>query len=137
MSRGARLLSGGTAINRAGWFYEPTLLVVGDVRDEFVLNETFGPAAAVIVADSVDEAIEIANGTEYGLVGAVFTRDRRAATYVSNSLAVGMVKVNGPTTGADYWVPFGGSRASSFGPREQGRAARDFYTSTRTVTTFS
>lgn len=134
VGRGARVLTGGRRRGRAGWFYAPTLLAIDDAADEFACVETFGPVAAILTVRSVEEAITIANGTEYGLVGAIFSQDLTAATTIANALHVGMVKLNAPTTGADYWVPFGGDRASSYGPREQGRAARDFYDTTRTVT---
>jgi acyl-CoA reductase-like NAD-dependent aldehyde dehydrogenase len=131
--RGAALIAGGTAPERDGWFLEPTLLRVEDPGDRFVQEEVFGPAAAVLVAASDEEALRIANGTRYGLVGAVFGTDLDRAQRVAERLETGLVRVNAPTTGVDFHAPFGGERASSYGPREQGRAAREFYTKTRTV----
>lgn len=134
LGRGARLLAGGSGLEACGWFYRPTLVAVTDESDLFVHEETFGPVAAMLVVDTDDDAIRIANATRYGLSGAVFGEDVDRATAVANRLNAGMIRVNGSTTGADYWAPFGGDGASSYGPREQGRAALAFYTTTRTVT---
>jgi aldehyde dehydrogenase (NAD+) len=133
---GARVLTGGGQVPGAGWFVRPTLLEVSESTDKFVQEETFGPVAALMIVDSDEQAIRLANGTRYGLAGAVFSQDVDRATSVARQLTAGMIRVNGSTTGADFWAPFGGDGASSFGPREQGRAARDFYTSTRTLTIF-
>ena len=83
---------------------------------------------------SIRSRTEGANGVRYGLVAAVYTRDLGAALTLADRLDVGMVKVNAPTTGVDFHAPFGGDKESSYGPREQGTAARDFYTKTVTVT---
>jgi aldehyde dehydrogenase (NAD+) len=133
---GARVLTGGGQVPGAGWFVRPTLLEVRESTDKFVQEGTFGPVAALMIVDSDEQAIRLANGTRYGLAGAVFSQDVDRATSVARQLTAGMIRVNGSTTGADFWAPFGGDGASSFGPREQGRAARDFYTSTRTLTIF-
>lgn len=134
LRRGAGLITGGRRLAEAGWYYAPTLVRVDARLDPFVMEETFGPAAALLVAVSDDEAIEIANGTRFGLSGAVFTTDLRRGLGVADRLHAGMIRVNGSTTGADYWAPFGGERASGYGPKEQGRAAREFYTRTQTLT---
>lgn len=133
VARGAALLAGGDHPPLDGWFYPPTLLELTDVHDEFAQEETFGPAAAVIVASSDEEAVEIANATRYGLAAAVFSQDLDRATRVARNLKAGLIRVNASTTGVDFYAPFGGERASSYGPREQGRAAREFYTSSRTI----
>lgn len=133
VSRGARLLAGGSAPDESGWFYRPTVLAIDDPTDPFVHDETFGPAVAILVARSDDDAVRIANGTHYGLAAAVFGSDLTRATKLAQRLEAGMVRVNESTTGADFWAPFGGERASSYGPREQGREAREFYTKTRTL----
>ena len=97
-------------------------------------EEVFGPIAVVLAVADEDEAVRVANGVRYGLVGSVFTRDLDRALGLAARLDTGMIRVNAPTSGVDYLAPFGGEKDSSFGPREQGKAARDFYTSTRTIT---
>ncbi len=96
-------------------------------------DEVFGPICLVQDAGSVDEAVALANGVRYGLASAVYTRDLDRALDVSARLETGLVKVNNPTSGVDFYLPFGGEKDSSYGPREQGKAAQDFYTSTHTV----
>lgn len=131
---GGRVIAGGRSIDGAGWFVAPTL--VRDVpRDaELACEEVFGPICAILAARDVDDAIALANGTRYGLVSSVFTRDLDLAMAVVDRLDVGLARVNAATTGIDYWAPFGGVKESGAGPREQGRAARDFYTKTVTLT---
>ena len=94
----------------------------------------FGPFAAVLTAPDTEQAVALANGVRYGLAAAVFTRDLDAALGVADQLEAGLVRVNSPTSGVDFYAPFGGEKESSYGPREQGKAARDFYTSIHTVT---
>ena len=89
--------------------------------------------AAVIRADSAEQAVEIANDVRFGLVAAVFTTDLGRALRLSEELDTGMIRVNAPTSGVDFYAPFGGAKESSYGPREQGLAARSFYTESRTV----
>jgi acyl-CoA reductase-like NAD-dependent aldehyde dehydrogenase len=131
---GGQVIAGGRALDEAGWYVKPTL--VRDVpRDaELACEEVFGPVCAVLPARDADDAVALANATRYGLVASAFTRDLDQAMSVVERLDVGMTRVNASTTGVDYWAPFGGARESSVGPREQGRAARDFYTKTVTVT---
>jgi aldehyde dehydrogenase (NAD+) len=90
--------------------------------------------AAVLRVPSAEAAVEIANGVRYGLVASVFTQDLSRALTLTEQLDAGMVRVNAPTSGVDFQAPFGGAKQSSYGPREQGLAARDFYTETRTIT---
>ncbi|MCW2914565.1 MAG: aldehyde dehydrogenase [Actinomycetia bacterium] len=131
---GGRVLTGGRAGDGDGWYVPPT--VVENLPDdhELVCDEVFGPICAVQRVDDVDAAVAFANGVRFGLVSAVYTRDLNAALDVSARLDTGLVKVNSPTTGVDFYLPFGGEKASSYGPREQGKAAQDFYTSTHTIT---
>jgi acyl-CoA reductase-like NAD-dependent aldehyde dehydrogenase len=131
---GARLLTGGTAGDGAGWFVAPTLVdrLAPDAR--LAQEEVFGPIAVVLAVADEDEAVRVANGVRYGLVGSVFTGDLDRALHLAARLDTGMIRVNAPTSGVEYLAPFGGEKDSSFGPREQGKAARDFYTSTRTIT---
>jgi aldehyde dehydrogenase (NAD+) len=118
----------------AGHFVAPTLLGADDPADEVNREETFGPLLTLIRVPAPDAAVSAANATSYGLVGAVHGRDLAAATAVAERLECGLIRVNAATPGVDYYAPFGGEKRSSFGPREQGRAARDFFTTTRTVT---
>ena len=118
-------------------------LVIGGPTTSYVLQSlawcaaillVFGPIAVVLSVGDEDEAVRVANGVRYGLVASVFTADLDRALGLAARLDTGMIRVNAPTSGVDYLAPFGGEKDSSFGPREQGKAARDFYTSTRTVT---
>ena len=128
--RGA--IPGGDAFDR-GFFVEP-LVVRGVAPDaELAQRELFGPVLALFTAADLDHAIALANQTPYGLSAALFTRDLRAALRFVHRIDAGMVRVNGDTTGVDPHAPFGGVKGSSSGSREQGPAARDFYTETRTV----
>jgi alpha-ketoglutaric semialdehyde dehydrogenase len=131
---GGRILAGGGAGDGAGWFVAPTLVDGLPPTARLAQEEVFGPIAVVLPAADEDEAVAIANGVRYGLVGSVFTRDLDRALTLAARLDTGMIRVNAPTSGVDYLAPFGGEKDSSFGPREQGKAARDFYTSTRTIT---
>jgi alpha-ketoglutaric semialdehyde dehydrogenase len=131
---GARLLTGARPAVGDGWFQAPTLLTDVPPGDDLRTEEYFGPVCLVLDAASAEDAGRLANDVRHGLVAGVHTRDLRAALTLANQLDVGMVKVNAPTTGVDFHAPFGGAKESSYGPREQGTAARDFYTRTVTVT---
>lgn len=133
VGRGATILTGGDGFPGSGWYYRPTLLRVVDRDDPFAQEEVFGPAAAVLVARHDDEVVAIANSTRYGLSAAVFSEDVDRATRLARRVNCGLIRVNASTTGVDFYAPFGGEGASSYGPREQGRAAREFYTRTRTL----
>lgn len=98
-------------------------------------EEIFGPVAAVIPVDSYEQALEVANDTEFGLSSGIVTTSLRHATHFKRESQAGMVMVNCPTAGVDYHVPFGGRKGSSYGPREQGRHAAEFYTSVKTAYT--
>jgi len=138
LDRGARPLA--TAQPPAagdGHFVPPTLLATDDPADDVNREETFGPLLTLIRATDAEAAVGAANATRYGLVGAVHSRDVAAATAVAERLECGLIRVNAATPGVDYYAPFGGEKRSSFGPREQGRAAREFFTTTRTVTVVS
>ncbi len=131
---GGRVLTGGEAPEREGWFVAPTLVTDVDPGARVAQEEIFGPFAAVLTVPDVDEAVAVANGVRYGLAAAVFTSDLTSALEVADRLDAGLVRVNAATSGVDFYAPFGGEKESSYGPREQGKAARDFYTSVRTVT---
>jgi aldehyde dehydrogenase (NAD+) len=117
----------------AGQYLEPVLLRDVDPASSVAQDELFGPVLAAFRAADVGEAIELANRTRYGLSASLFTRDLRAALEYIQRIEVGLVRVNGDTTGVDPHAPFGGMKGSSSGSREQGSAAREFYTETRTV----
>ena len=97
-------------------------------------EETFGPLLTLIEVADEEAAIAAANATRFGLVGAVHGRDLGRAAKVAGRMSTGLRRVNAPTPGVDYYAPFGGEGQSSFGPREQGRAAREFFTSSTTTT---
>ncbi len=93
--------------------------------------------AAVIRAKGYDEALAIANDTSFGLVSGICTTSLKHATHFKRNAEAGMVMVNLPTAGVDYHVPFGGRKGSSYGPREQGRYAAEFYTTVKTAYTLA
>jgi acyl-CoA reductase-like NAD-dependent aldehyde dehydrogenase len=123
----------GTAEFNNGTFFAPTVVRGGDPDGVLAQRELFGPVLAAFSAEDLDHAIELANRTTYGLSASIFTRDLRAALDYINRIHVGLVRVNGDTTGVDPHAPFGGMKGSSSGSREQGPAAREFYTEIKTV----
>ncbi len=131
---GGSVMLGGAAIPGDGYFVAPTIVELPDTRAELAHEEFFGPICAFMRAVDIDEALRLANSTRYGLVAAVFTNDLTRALSIADDLDAGLVRINAATTGVDFHAPFGGNKASSQGPREQGRAAREFYTSTTTIT---
>ncbi len=130
---GGRLVTGGGAIDSAGNYLAPTLVDVADPSAELAQEEVFAPVCAIMSAADSDAALELANGVRHGLVTAVFTRDLDRVLDLVGRLDTGLVRINQPTSGVDLHAPFGGEKASGLGPREQGKAAREFYTSLRTV----
>jgi len=130
---GGRVLTGGTALDAPGFYLAPTLVELDQPDGQLATEEVFAPVAALIRAGSADDAIAIANAVRYGLVASVFTSDLSAALRRTRQLEAGMIRVNAPTSGVDFQAPFGGAKDSSYGPREQGMAARAFYTESRTV----
>ena len=98
-------------------------------------EEVFGPVAGVIRVKSFDEALAVANDTPYGLSGGICTTSLKHATHFKEHSQAGMVMVNLPTAGVDYHVPFGGRKGSSYGSREQGKYAVEFYTTVKTTYT--
>ncbi len=130
---GGRVLTGGRRLDAPGYYLAPTLVELDEPTGPLATQEVFAPVAALIRASSADEAIAIGNAVRYGLVASVFTSDLASALKLTRQVQAGMVRVNAPTSGVDFNAPFGGSKESSYGPREQGQAARAFYTESRTV----
>jgi len=98
-------------------------------------EEIFGPVASVIRVRDYDEALATANDTPFGLSAGIATASLKHASHFKRNSEAGMVMVNLPTAGVDYHVPFGGRKGSSYGPREQGRYAEEFYTTVKTAYT--
>ena len=130
---GGRVLAGGTAIEGAGNYLAPALVEVSDPGAELAQEEVFAPVAAVLEARDAVHAVELTNGVRYGLSTSIFTRDLDRVLDLARRLDTGLVRVNQPTSGVDLHAPFGGEKASGLGPREQGKAARELYTSLRTI----
>ena len=131
---GGRVLTGAAALDEDGYFVTPTVVAGAPSDAKLRRQEVFGPIAAVIEADTAEQAAEIDAEVPYGLVTSIFTNDLGAALTLTERLRSGLIRVNQPTTGVDFHAPFGGTGISSYGPREQGLAAREHYTSTHTVT---
>jgi aldehyde dehydrogenase (NAD+) len=135
---GARLAFGGERLERnpegqPGFFMRPALFT--DTRPDMRINreEIFGPVVSVMRARDYDEALAIANDNEMGLTAGICTTSLKHAAHFRRHAQAGMVMVNLPTAGVDYHVPFGGRKGSSYGPREQGRYAVEFYTTVKTA----
>jgi len=132
---GAMLAYGGNLLKREteGFYLEPALFT--ETRNDMRINreEVFGPVATVIPAKDYDEALAIANDTQFGLASGIVTGSLKHAAHFRRNSQAGMVMVNLPTAGVDYHVPFGGRKGSSYGPREQGRYAAEFYTTVKTA----
>jgi aldehyde dehydrogenase (NAD+) len=116
-----------------GYFMSPVVYRDVPVDAPLAREELFGPVLATFVARDAEEAIQIANAAQYGLSATLFTRDLRTALKYIDRIEVGLVRVNGDTTGVDPHAPFGGLKRSSSGSREQGPAAKEFYTEIKTV----
>lgn len=131
---GAELVCGGTPVERLtkGHFMAPA--VFAGTTNDMVINreEMFAPITCVIKAGSYEEALSIANDSEFGLTAGIMTRSLARASHFRANMRAGTLMVNLPTAGTDYHVPFGGRGASSFGPREQGQYAVEFYTTVKT-----
>ena len=132
---GAKLVAGGDRVKRStdGYYMAPALFVDATNSMRISREEIFGPVACVIRAKNYDDALAIANDTETGLSSGIVTSSLKLASHFKRHAQAGMVMVNLPTAGVDYHVPFGGRKASSYGPREQGRYAAEFYTPVKTT----
>jgi len=134
---GAQVLCGGGRLTGGlydrGYFIEPTILagVTSDMR--IAQEEVFGPVLALMVANDFEDAMRLANGVKFGLSASIVTNDLTRVHEFVNRIEAGLITVNLPTAGVEYQLPFGGTKESSFGMREQGPLALDFYTESRTV----
>ena len=132
-SEGGRTITGGGS-RGPGWYVDPILVTDLQPSSWAAQNEVFGPFCVVLRVDTVDEAVEVANGTDFGLVTALFTGDLDLALQLPGRLRTGMVRVNAGTTGVDFQAPFGGTGDSGHGERELGDATMRFYSWQQTVT---
>jgi aldehyde dehydrogenase (NAD+) len=136
---GATLTWGGERLNREtpGFYLQPALFTGVSNSMRIAREEIFGPVAGVIRVKDYDEALAVANDTEFGLSSGICTTSLKYASHYKRNSEAGMVMVNLPTAGVDYHVPFGGRKGSSYGPREQGAYAREFYTTVKTSYTLA
>ncbi len=133
----AKLVAGGERVKRAtdGYYLTPALFTDATNAMRIAREEIFGPVACVIRAKDYDEALALANDTEFGLSAGIVTTSLKHSSQFKRRAEAGMVMVNVPTAGVDYHVPFGGRKGSSYGPREQGRYAAEFFTTVKTAYT--
>ncbi|HCL64749.1 MAG TPA: aldehyde dehydrogenase family protein [Rhizobium sp.] len=138
-SEGANLVFGGERLNREtpGFYLQPALFTEANNQMRISREEIFGPVASVIRVKDYEEALNVANDTPFGLSSGIATTSLKHATHFRRNAEAGMVMVNLPTAGVDFHVPFGGRKASSFGPREQGRYAAEFFTTVKTQYTLA
>jgi len=136
-NEGAKLAAGGHRLESGalarGWFHEPTIFTDCDPKMRVAQEEIFGPVVSVIPFSNFDEALAIANGVEYGLSAAIYTRNINNAFRAQRDLETGIVYVNAPTIGAETHLPFGGIKNTGNGHRESGMAALDFYSEWKTI----
>lgn len=135
LAEGAELVFGGERLTcaTAGYFMSPALFINTDNNMAINREELFAPIACVIRASDYEHALNILNDTEFGLTAGIITQSLATAMDFKKRAVSGCVMVNLPTAGTDYHVPFGGRKNSSFGPREQGQYAREFYTTVKTT----
>jgi aldehyde dehydrogenase (NAD+) len=136
-NEGAKLVCGGKRLTGGiydlGYFVEPTIFTGVTPEMRIAQEEVFGPVLGLMVADDFDDAMRLANGVKFGLSASIVSRDLTRVHQFINRIEAGLITINLPTAGVEYQLPFGGTKESSFGMREQGPAALDFYTETRTV----
>ena len=138
-SEGAKLAFGGELVKNEtpGFYLQPTLFTEASNSMRIAREEIFGPVAAVIRVKDYDEALAVANDTPFGLSAGIATTSLKHATHFKRNSEAGMVMVNLPTAGVDFHVPFGGRKGSSFGSREQGTYASEFFTTVKTAYTLA
>jgi aldehyde dehydrogenase (NAD+) len=131
---GGKLVVGGErlTLDTPGYYLSPALITGTDAGERINNEEVFGPVASVIRVKTYEDALAICNAGEFGLSAGIATTSLKYARHFQKAVRAGMVMVNLPTAGVDYHVPFGGSRKSSYGAREQGFAAVEFYTQQKT-----
>ncbi|MGB3024208.1 aldehyde dehydrogenase family protein [Paradevosia shaoguanensis] len=134
---GAKLVVGGELVKREteGFYLQPALFTEAHNQMRIAREEIFGPVAAVIRVKDYEEALATANDTEFGLSAGIVTTSLKYATHFKRNAEAGMVMVNVPTAGVDFHVPFGGRKGSSYGPKEQGTYAKEFFTQVKTAYT--
>jgi acyl-CoA reductase-like NAD-dependent aldehyde dehydrogenase len=132
---GARLVYGGERLRREneGYYLAPAIFTETTPEMRINREEIFGPVASIIRVRDYDEALAVANDTPYGLCAGIVTTSLKHASHFKRNSQSGLVMVNLPTAGLDYHVPFGGRKKSSYGPREQGAYAKEFYTVVKTA----
>lgn len=138
-SEGGTLLLGGELLARDtdGFYMAPALFTDTTMEMRINREEVFGPVASVIRVKDYAAALDVANNTPFGLSAGIATTSLKYATHFKRHSQAGMVMVNLPTAGVDYHVPFGGRKSSSYGPREQGRYAQEFFTTVKTAYTLA
>ena len=124
-----------SSARQKGYYLSPALFTGATNAMRISREEIFGPVASVIRVKDYDEALAIANDTDFGLSAGIVTTSLKYASHFKRASQAGMVMVNLPTAGVDYHVPFGGRKGSSYGPREQGRYAQEFFTVVKTAYT--
>ncbi|OYW97931.1 MAG: aldehyde dehydrogenase family protein, partial [Bosea sp. 32-68-6] len=136
---GGTLVWGGELLNREtpGFYLQPALFTQTTNSMRISREEVFGPVANIIRVKDYEEALSVANDTEFGLSSGICTTSLKHATHFRRNAEAGMVMVNLATAGVDYHVPFGGRKGSSYGPREQGAYAKEFYTTVKTAYTLA
>ena len=132
---GGKVLTGGEtlSLDQRGYYMAPTVITDTAPDQRINCEEVFGPVASTVRVRDYDEALEIANRGQFGLSAGIVTNSLKHSHHFRRRVRAGMVMINLPTAGVDYHVPFGGTRKSSYGAREQGFAAVEFYTQTKTV----
>jgi acyl-CoA reductase-like NAD-dependent aldehyde dehydrogenase len=136
---GGRVVAGGELLEREhqGFYLSPALITETHNAMRVNREEVFGPVASVIRVKNYEEALAVADDTPFGLSSGICTTSLKHATDFKRNSTAGMVMVNVPTAGVDYHAPFGGRKGSSYGSREQGSYAREFYTSVKTTYTLA
>jgi alpha-ketoglutaric semialdehyde dehydrogenase len=131
-AEGAQLVCGGEKLDGNGYFMSPALFINTTNKMRINQEEVFGPVATIIKVKDYDEALSVANDIEFGLSAGICTTSLKYASHFKSHSKAGMVMVNLPTAGVDYHVPFGGTKGSSYGSREQGSYAKEFYSVVKT-----
>jgi aldehyde dehydrogenase (NAD+) len=132
---GAHVLAGGGRATDLGdgYYVKPTVLTNLGRESRVAREEIFGPVAAILPASSYEEAVTLANDTPFGLTASLFTNNLTKALRFVSDIRTGVVKINQESAGLEFQVPFGGTKESSSGSREQGKAAQEFFTQWKTV----